>query len=130
MTKIGFVFPRFKYPSGDPPVGLAYLAASVLKYTDADVDIIDTTFEDDPVMFLNDHFKKNRYDLLGFSVMTSSLKDAKNVIKIVKKYSPDTKIIFGGPHPTLMPNETMTENPDIDAIAIVPITHICDRNYV
>ena len=118
MTKIGFVFPRFKYPSGDPPVGLAYLAASVLKYTDADVDIIDTTFEDDPVMFLNDHFKKNRYDLLGFSVMTSSLKDAKNVIKIVKKYSPDTKIIFGGPHPTLMPNETMTENPDIDAIAI------------
>ncbi len=118
MTKIGFVFPRFKYPSGDPPVGLAYLAASVLKYTDADVDVIDTTFEDNPMEFLNEHFKNNKYDMLGFSVMTSSLKDANEVVKIVKKHNPKTKIVYGGPHPTLMPNETFEMNKDIDAVAI------------
>ena len=116
--KIGFVFPRFKYPSGDPPVGLAYLAAAVLKYTDAEVDIIDTTFEDNPMKFLSEHFKNNKYDMLGFSVMTSSLKDANEVVDLIKKDSPETKIIFGGPHPTLMPNETFAMNKNIDAVAI------------
>jgi len=43
-TKVCLVFPRFGYISGDPPLGLGYLAAQLQKDPALDVSIVDTTF--------------------------------------------------------------------------------------
>ena len=42
---IALIFPRFKYESGDPPLGIAYLASYLKRFSKANIDIIDTTFE-------------------------------------------------------------------------------------
>ena len=59
--KVALVFPRFAYPSGDVPLGLCYLAAAILKDTDAEVEILDTTFlREDPMEFLERKFRENK----------------------------------------------------------------------
>ena len=112
------VFPRFKYPSGDMPLGIASLASTILQYfPDAKVDVIDTTFEKTPIKYLDRIFKDNRYDFVGISVMTSMLNDALLVAAIVKKHHPDTQVLFGGPHTTVMPEETL-RNDHVDCVVI------------
>jgi anaerobic magnesium-protoporphyrin IX monomethyl ester cyclase len=115
--RVALVFPRFKYPTGDPPVGLTYIAGSILKHTKAEVDIIDTTFAADPLQHIEDAFKKHKYEVAGFSVMTASLRDADKAAALIKKVSPQTKIIYGGPHPSVMPDKSI-QNPLIDGIAL------------
>ena len=115
--KIALVFPRCKYPSGDPPLGMAYLASILLKNTDADVDLIDMTFQKSPIKYAESIFEKKNYDIVGFSLMTTMFKDALKIASLIKKYSKDTKVIFGGPHPTVFPEETLNYN-DIDAVCV------------
>ncbi|MFH1210174.1 MAG: radical SAM protein [archaeon] len=117
MIKAALVFPRFKYPSGDPPLGISYIHSYIKRKTGLDMDIYDTTFEKNPIEHLKNSFKNNKYDLIGISLMTSMLKDALNVAKIIKEINPSTKIIFGGPHPTVMPYETLM-NKYVDAVII------------
>ncbi len=42
-VKVCLVSPRFKYISGDPPMGVGYLASYLKKVLKADISIIDTT---------------------------------------------------------------------------------------
>lgn len=116
MTKVGLIFPRFKYPSGDIPLGIAYIASSILKNTKAEVKVIDTTFYEGYEK-VKKEFKNENFDIIGISLMTSMLKDAKKIIAIAKKYNPHTKIIIGGPHPTVMPEKTIKLD-YVDAIVI------------
>ena len=116
--KVALVFPRFKYPSGDMPLGIASLASCILKYyPDTTVDLIDTTFEKNPVKYIDRIFRDNRYDLVGISVMTTMLNDSLLVASVVKQYHPDTKVIFGGPHTTVMPEQTL-RNDHVDCVVI------------
>ena len=41
--KIILIFPRFKYISGDPPLGIAYVAAYLRTIPGIKVTILDTT---------------------------------------------------------------------------------------
>lgn len=117
MSKIALVFPRCKYPTGDIPLGVIYIASELSKLNGIHIDIIDTTFIKNPKNHIYHHFKNNEYDLVGFSVMTSMLKDAFEMSAIIKVNNPDLKIIFGGPHPTVAPELTL-ENENIDAVCI------------
>lgn len=108
---VALVFPRFKYPTGDVPLGVAYLASSIKRFTDANLNIVDTTFQ---------HLRPETLpssDLVAFSVMTTMMTDAIRLTQVIKKYQPDTKIIFGGPHPSVMPEETIS-NEHVDAVII------------
>jgi radical SAM superfamily enzyme YgiQ (UPF0313 family) len=112
--KIGLVFPRMKYPSGDTPLGILYVA-TYLRSHGHDVDVIDTTFLADR----NDVVPKLKagYGILGFSTMTTMLKDALWIAKQAKLLNPNTRIVFGGPHPTVMPDHAL-KNEHVDAVAI------------
>jgi len=94
--KVALVFPRFAYPSGDVPLGLCYLAGAILKHT---------------------KFMENEYEYAGFSVMTTTIKDSNKVAKMIKRVSPKTKIIYGGPQPTIMPEEILKVK-EVDAVAL------------
>ena len=114
--RITLVFPRYKYPSGDPPLGLAYLASYVRESTDIKVEIIDTTFGKSEKA-LASKLKKGNYDLLGIYSNITFIKYALQVAELSKKLNPNKKVIIGGPFATVMPKETL-ENSFVDAIAI------------
>ena len=56
-------------------------------------------------------------DIIGFSIDTSTFKDAIEMAKDIKKLLPNVYIVFGGPHPTICPDETI-QIQSIDAICI------------
>jgi radical SAM superfamily enzyme YgiQ (UPF0313 family) len=96
----------------DIPLSVIYASAHVVK-KGYDVQILDlrchrTHWKE----VLRGHLRK-QYKLVGISVMTGSpLRNAVEVSRIIRAESPATKIVWGGPHPTVLP-ETV-ENPYID----------------
>ena len=48
-------------------------------------------------------------DIVGITVMTAAYGAAMNVAEIVKKHDPNISVIVGGPHPSLLPQETLRE---------------------
>ncbi|MEA3401303.1 MAG: radical SAM protein [Armatimonadota bacterium] len=100
------VFPRFKYPSGDPPLGVAYLAA-VLRERGLEVDLFDATFTRNPLRRVRELARRRRYELVGISALTSMIEDAAEIARAVKDVRPETMVIAGGPHPTVAPEHTL-----------------------
>lgn len=93
----------------DPPLGLAYLAAYVRKYSDiSSVVIID---KEDQI----EGIKREKPDIVGIGAMTYEFPEAKLLAtKIKEKF--DIPIVIGGHHLTLMPNHF--SNPPFD-VAVV-----------
>jgi radical SAM superfamily enzyme YgiQ (UPF0313 family) len=115
--KIALIFPRYKYVSGDVPLGLCYLAAYLKKNNkEVVIDFFDTTFHKDKTV-LKDILSTKKYDLVGISSMSIMINDAFDIAKCIKEINSDTFVIFGGPHPTVLPAETIV-NPYLDAICI------------
>ena len=62
---------------------------------------------------VEDTIRRVNPGIVGVTVNTSALKSAANIALIAKKINPDIKVVFGGPHPTILPEETIrTENVD------------------
>lgn len=58
---------------------------------------------------------KQSPDLVGISVMTAMYGSALNVSKLVKSFNPTLPVVWGGIHPTILPDETI-KNKDVDII--------------
>lgn len=56
-------------------------------------------------------------EFIGFSVMTLYMSKALEYAALCKQYNPEVKIIFGGPHPTISPIETL-KNKQVDFVVI------------
>lgn len=52
---------------------------------------------------------KHSPDLVGVSVMTPKYRSALNIAKIVKEIDASIPVVFGGPHPTILPERTLRE---------------------
>ncbi|HUU00777.1 MAG TPA: radical SAM protein [Myxococcota bacterium] len=105
--KVALVFPRLAYRSGDPPLGVALLAGQLERLPGVQVDILDTTFESDPYEYLLQAFERGRYDLIGVSVMASMMSAASRVVAMARSACPQATIVLGGPHPTVIPEQTL-----------------------
>ncbi|MFP3903454.1 MAG: B12-binding domain-containing radical SAM protein [Armatimonadota bacterium] len=103
--RVLLIFPRFRYPSGDPPLGVAYLAAS-LREAGHEPYIFDGTFSRRPVDDLRRLLREREFDLVGCTVLTSMLDSAAEVFRTCAKYS-HSPVIAGGPHATVMPQQTL-----------------------
>lgn len=114
--RVLLIFPRFRYPSGDPPLGIAYLAA-VLRREGVDVDVFDATWLRRPLSVLRRLLGQRRYDMVGISVLTSMLREAAAIAGAVAQISPDSLVVMGGPHPTVDPHSALAV-PGVDAVAI------------
>jgi anaerobic magnesium-protoporphyrin IX monomethyl ester cyclase len=62
-----------------------------------------------------ERIKSERPDVVGITMMSVDYQPAVQAIDIIKEVSPETKVVVGGPHPSLMLH-TMTENPKIDYV--------------
>jgi len=101
-----------------PALGLVYLAAYIrekgfkVKIIDAPaLKISVESFED----YLKKHYGHEQPRYVGFTAVTSSVKNAYAMAKIIKKVFPETKIVFGGVHPTVLPEEVINQN-EIDIV--------------
>ena len=110
------------YPPGNtsfisPPLGLLYIAATLLK-DNHEVYILDYLIENFTEEHLAGFIKDKKIELVGISVVTPLANQAKTVSEIIRKNFPEIKIIMGGPHPTLLPEETLKNCPAVDFLTL------------
>ena len=100
-----------RYPQ--PPLGLASLAA-VLEKDGHQIEILDAN-----ALQLSEHDvveKVSGADIIGITAMTPIINSAIQIAKGIKQNNPDSTIILGGPHATILPEETLNNAPEIDII--------------
>ncbi|MBD3186974.1 radical SAM protein [Candidatus Bathyarchaeota archaeon] len=106
--KFLLVFPRFKYPSGDPPVGplslIAYLRRELPSVL---VDFFDATFTPS-LDAIEKKIELFSPDLVGVYCATLMYEDALKVGIIAKKHGART--VFGGPHSTMAPKSLLSRS--------------------
>lgn len=88
-----------------PPLGLLAIATGVDKKHS--LEILDTTVKNMPLEQIVSYIKEKKPDVLGVSIVTRRLYGAWRVMKEVKKFMPEIKIVTGGPHVNYFPKETM-----------------------
>jgi len=58
---------------------------------------------------ISDKIREFRPDLVGISIVFSAtLKTVKHIARIVKQYNSEIKVVVGGPHATIAPEETLS----------------------
>lgn len=93
-----------------PPLGLAYLGA-VSEERGDEVRILDMEVEETP---LSQVLGEERPDLIGITANTIQIKAAWRVGQEIKAQI-DLPIVLGGPHPTLLPEES-AQRPEVDIV--------------
>lgn len=106
-----------KFGPMNEPLGLAYLAAN-LEREGYQAAILDA-----PALGLTSGgicrtVKEGDYDLVGVTMLTPMYERSLEVIRAVRETFPGVPIVVGGPHPTILPEETLRDNPEIDYVVI------------
>jgi len=112
--KLGLIFPRFRYPSGDFPLGVAILSAYVQREMGIDVAICDTTF-DPRLERIEDFLDRERPTAVGVGMSTLMLGEGLQAARMAHERG--IPVFAGGPHPTTDP-EGLMEKPFLDAVVI------------
>lgn len=110
--KISLIFPRLKHENfGDPPLGLAYLAAYLKRVSDFKVSILDMAFLS--AAQVRGRLIKERPDMAGIYLSTPTYNTAIEAARAAKEAG--SFVVAGGPHATVFP-ESLEE--EVDAIVI------------
>lgn len=91
----------------NPPLGLLYLAAAVIEDGRHEIAILDSLVENISYNDLRNKIKNIQPDVVGITTMSFTLLDVVKTVKLTKEVCPDTKIVLGGPHVYLYPEETI-----------------------
>lgn len=90
-----------------PPLGLLYIAGYLKKHTNHDITIIDSQVEKLDYNSLASRIAAVEPNIVGITTMTVTLVDVIKTINIVKRINKNIKIVLGGPHVHLFPEETI-----------------------
>ena len=105
---------RHKFHDSDVCLGFGYLAA-ILKKEGYDVKILNLHSTSKRVV--NNIIKKKNPKIVGIRCLTNERNDAINLSRIIKKVDNEIKIVFGGPHATVMYRQLLN-NSSIDYIIL------------
>lgn len=100
-----------------PPLGIMYIAAYLEKETNHQVEILDTQVERLTYEQIEERIIKINPDIVGITAMTFTIIDVIKTTKIIKKINPKIKIILGGPHVIIYPEETISI-PEVDFVIL------------
>ncbi|MHB8091607.1 MAG: B12-binding domain-containing radical SAM protein [Syntrophales bacterium] len=89
-----------------PPLGLAYIA-SYLESKGINSEILDMNIEPGSAAEQVARIKGSP-DIIGITSMTSAIMNAYDIGRECRKKFPQAKIIFGGVHPTVLPEEVLS----------------------
>lgn len=109
--KIAFVQPNIEDGNIIPPLGILYLAA-ISELNGHEVKIFDERLNGDCIMEVVG-FKP---DIVGITTVTGSVLRGKFIASEIKKKI-STVVVFGGPHPTAMPEEVIAWD-EVDFVLI------------
>jgi anaerobic magnesium-protoporphyrin IX monomethyl ester cyclase len=105
----------YMVPTAWPPLGILY-CAGVLREAGIGVSLLDQPAKrfslDDAVKWV----KKEEPDLLGFSVLLSSAKEAPRVAERVKAENPNIVVVFGSHHSTFNAERILWKYPFVDVV--------------
>ncbi len=91
------------------PHGLAVIAACLEK-AGVEVRVLDTSAEVLTPGQLKEFIASGNYDYIGITATTFIITDALAIARICRETSPEAKIIFGGVHPTIFPEEVLSND--------------------
>jgi len=117
-----------KFGPLNEPLGLAYLAANLERGGHV-VSILDAPALDLTSVGICKSIEAESYDLIGVTMLTPMYHRSVEVVRAIKKAFPELPIVVGGPHPTILPKETLTENKEID-FAVIGEGEIVFLNFV
>jgi len=100
-----------------PPLGLMYLAAYLEKHTSHQVKILDCLIEKIDYHQLKKRIEQEKPDLVGITALTFTLIDVLKTAKITKQIDQNIKIVLGGPHVNIYPQETLNF-PEVDFLVL------------
>ncbi len=96
------------------PIGLAYIAAFARskghRVVMVDVRMYGNRWE----TVLRETIRRERPDFAGLYCLTPFFSTCSMISRIVKEEAPDTKMVWGGPHPSVLPKETLAECEHVD----------------
>lgn len=108
------------YPIGEtpsPPLGLAYLAAS-LEAAGHRVVVLDYVVYPYSIDRLKRWIDRLHPDLVGVTAVTMNVNKALQVVRDVKAIAPQTVTVMGGPHATFAAEETLRNCPELDIVVL------------
>jgi anaerobic magnesium-protoporphyrin IX monomethyl ester cyclase len=91
----------------NPPLGLLYVAAYAEKHSNYEIAVIDAQVEAFGYQALEERIRDEQPSVVGITAMTLTLLDVMKTVATVKRISPSIKVVLGGPHVHLFPEETM-----------------------
>jgi anaerobic magnesium-protoporphyrin IX monomethyl ester cyclase len=98
-----------------PPISLTMLKGYLIKKTAHQVKILDLVFhKNNWRKYILEEIRNERPDLIGFSVLSFNLKEALTIARYIKQHA-SVKIIFGGVHVILSPQEVI-DHQEVDII--------------
>lgn len=98
-----------------PPLGLAWLATA-LERSGHDVSILDAHAERMDYDAILSYIQKGKgFELIGITATTSLIHYALKIAGGIRKNFPRTLIVLGGVHPTVLPEEVLSE-PSVDIV--------------
>jgi anaerobic magnesium-protoporphyrin IX monomethyl ester cyclase len=89
-----------------PPLGLLYIAA-VLEENGVDVKVVDSAVENHSWEDVERLIEKESPELLGVPLTTPGYVSGMKTLEIAKRVDPKIKTVVGGPHATVLPDETL-----------------------
>jgi len=101
-----FINPILSKTDFESPLGLLYIS-KVCSLAGYKTKIVDLSFEYD-LNYLKDYLSSNVFDVVGIYAMSPMIHNGLKAAQIVKNANPGIKTIFGGPHPTLFPEEVLS----------------------
>jgi len=96
------------------PMGLAYIAA-YLEPRGVRVDVLDCQALQVSSEEVRRKVARLRPDIVGITCVTTNFYEACEIARAVKKASERTRVVLGGPHPTVMPEEALRHE-EIDLV--------------
>ncbi len=100
-----------------PPMGLGYLATSLLR-AGIECAIIDCVQERIGTDELVRSVKSFWPDIIGFSFYSNNWAYVAKCAGLIRQVLPDTLIVAGGPHPSVLPGKTLQEIPELDLVFV------------
>lgn len=100
-----------------PPLGLLYVAGSLLETGRHQVEILDSQLEELDYPQIESEIRQRQPELIGIQATTFTLIDVIKVCEICKKTLPAVPVVIGGPHTFLYPHETLNL-PGVDYVVL------------
>jgi anaerobic magnesium-protoporphyrin IX monomethyl ester cyclase len=105
----------YMVPTAWPPLGILY-CAGVLKAKGIEVSLLDQPAKRFSLNQTVNWIKKEDPDILGFSVLLSTAKEAPRIAERVKDENPNITLVFGSHHSTFNAERILEKYPFVDIV--------------